>query len=144
MAFNKTQKGNSAQNKKAQNYRTSSTWRLCNAHYAIMNDSSTLVMEYRDLPKREGIYGKTSVEATLPLSRIVNFADFQNKIISERFYVMSHHVTCSHRYTWAKVVGLVETAKLFTPKVSFIHVWNGLPPPLTVDRFALSLILCCG
>ena len=81
-----------------------------------MNDSSTLVMEYRDLPKREGIYGKTSVEATLPLSRIVNFADFQNKIISERFYVMSHHVTCSHRYTAAKVIGLIETAKLFAPK----------------------------
>ena len=63
-------------NNKAQNYRTSSFWRLWNAHYAIMNDSSTLVLGYRDLPKRKGVYSKTSVETILPLSRIVKFSRF--------------------------------------------------------------------
>lgn len=53
MAFNKTQKENSTQNKKAQNYRASSFWRLWNAHYAIMNDSPTLVWDIGTFPKEK-------------------------------------------------------------------------------------------
>ena len=81
MAFNKTQKENSTQNKKAQNYRTSLFWRLCNAHYAIMNDSSTLVMDIGTfLKKRRYIWQnkRRGYSSIIPHSEIFQISDQDN------------------------------------------------------------------
>ena len=52
-----------------------------------------------DKQKRKAYITKQAQRLIILLSRQTKFSRFQTKIISERFYVMSHHVTCSHRYT---------------------------------------------
>lgn len=75
-------------------------------------------MRYKNLSKRKEYITKQAQRLIILLSRQTKFCRFQTKIILERFYVMSHYVTCSLRYTRAKAVGIIETTKLSYFKVS--------------------------